>query len=201
MGGTARGRSAVDRGDRVIVHDLGIPGPRLVEPEFHVDERGLFARTFAAAEFGGGGLESTVAECSVSFNRERGTLRGMHLQRSPFGEAKLVRCTRGRIWDVAVDVRPGSARFREWVAVELDEDRRGALYLPPGFAHGFVTLEPATEVFYQTSVPYNAGASIGFRWDDPEVSIGWPLEPVIMSDRDRSLPLLADLRLELEESR
>jgi len=184
----------------VILHDLPIPGPLLVEPERHADERGFFARTFAAAEFGAVGLEPGVIECSVSFNRERATLRGMHLQRAPFGEAKLVRCTRGSIWDVAVDVRPRSPMFGEWAAAELDADRGQAMYLPPGFAHGFITLEPACEVFYQTSQPYSVEASTGFRWDDPEASISWPIEPAMMSERDRNLPSLARLRTLLEES-
>jgi dTDP-4-dehydrorhamnose 3,5-epimerase len=178
----------------VILHELRIPGPRLVEQERHPDHRGFFARTFDAAEFQAAGLEPTVLECSVSFNRERATLRGLHLQRSPMAEAKLVRCTRGRIWDVAVDIRPRSPNFGEWVSAELDCETGQALYVPAGFAHGFLTLEPASEVFYQSSGTYNAEAEAGVRWDDPEVSVAWPIQPTTISDRDRNLPLLASLR-------
>jgi dTDP-4-dehydrorhamnose 3,5-epimerase len=181
----------------VILRDLGIPGPCLVEQERFEDGRGYFARTFAQDAFAAAGLESEVAECSVSFNREPATLRGMHLQRSPFAEAKLVRCTRGRIWDVAVDVRPASPSFGTWTAAELDDVSGLAMYIPTGFAHGFVTLEPASEVLYQISQPYNPAASIGFRWDDPDVSVAWPVEPVVISDRDMGLPSLAGLRSSL----
>jgi dTDP-4-dehydrorhamnose 3,5-epimerase len=178
----------------VIIHELRIGGPRLVEPERLCDERGFFARTYASAEFEAAGLEPTTVECSVSFNRDVGTLRGMHLQRSPFGETKLVRCTRGRIWDVAVDVRPDSATFGAWVSEVLDGDGGRALYIPSGFAHGFITLEPESEVFYQSSQPFHGPAGVGFRWNDPDASITWPLDPCRMSERDRNLPSLAMLR-------
>jgi dTDP-4-dehydrorhamnose 3,5-epimerase len=184
----------------MIFHELGIPGPRLVEPQRQCDERGFFARTYAGAEFEAAGLEATIVECSVSFNSQRATLRGMHLQHGPSGEAKLVRCTRGRIWDVAVDVRPNSATFGASVAEALDGHTGRALYIPVGFAHGFITLEPASEVLYQSSQCYNALAAVGFRWDDPEVSIAWPLDPAVMSERDRNLPSLAVLRSLLEST-
>jgi dTDP-4-dehydrorhamnose 3,5-epimerase len=182
----------------MILHDLRIPGPRLIEPERHSDERGFFARTYSTAEFEAASLEPTMVECSVSFNPERATLRGMHLQHAPFGETKLVRCTRGRIWDVAVDVRPSSSQFGQWVAAELDCDSVRALYIPVGFAHGFITLEPGSEVFYQTSLHYHPQAGVGFRWDDPDACITWPVEPIIMSERDRNLPSLRILRALLE---
>jgi dTDP-4-dehydrorhamnose 3,5-epimerase len=183
----------------MILHQLSIPGPCLVEPERHLDERGFFARMFAATEFDEAGLDPGVVECSVSFNTDRATLRGMHLQKGRFAEAKLIRCTRGRIWDVVVDVRPASPTFGAWVAAELGDESRRAMYAPRGFAHGFVTLEPQCEVFYQCSQPYREGASTGFRWNDPDASITWPLEPETMSTRDRNLPSLAQLRVVLEE--
>ena len=177
----------------MIFHAMSMAGPRLIEPEPHEDERGFFARTYSRAEFVAAGLAPAEAECSVSFNRERATLRGMHLERHPFAEDKLVRCTRGRIWDVAVDARPASETFGRWVAAELDALKGWALFLPRGFAHGFITLEHSTEVFYQCSPPYESEAATGFRWDDPEVGIAWPLEPVVVSARDRALPRLAEL--------
>ncbi|MDP9074841.1 MAG: dTDP-4-dehydrorhamnose 3,5-epimerase [Actinomycetota bacterium] len=183
------------------LRELAIPGPRIIEAERHEDDRGFFARTYGAAEFVTAGLDPTVAECSVSFNRARATLRGMHVQKAPFGECKLVRCTRGRIWDVAVDVRPTSATFGAWVASELDADASRAMYIPAGFAHGFITLEPSSEVFYQISQPYNPVASVGFRWDDAAVRIAWPVEPAVMSEHDRTLPSLAALRSALEEEK
>jgi dTDP-4-dehydrorhamnose 3,5-epimerase len=129
----------------------------------------------------------------MSTNRVAGTLRGMHLQRDPFGETKFVRCTRGRIFDVAVDARTGSPGFGRWVGVELDVGGGLGLVVPPGVAHGFVTLADDSEVSYQISVPYRPEASSGFRWDDPEVGIAWPCPPRVMSDRDRELPPLSRL--------
>jgi dTDP-4-dehydrorhamnose 3,5-epimerase len=178
---------------------LGLDGPILVEPEPHEDERGFFARSYSAAEFETAGLDPAVAECSISFNRLKATLRGLHLQKAPFGQAKLVRCTRGRIWDVAVDVRPGSHGFGSWVATELDEVRGWALYIPGGFAHGFITLEDACEVFYQCSQPHQQEADVGIRWDDPDIGVAWPLRPTTMSERDRHLPSLANFKRVLSE--
>jgi dTDP-4-dehydrorhamnose 3,5-epimerase len=177
----------------MIIREMGLAGLRVIEPERHEDERGFFARTFSRAEFVAAGLAPVGEECSISFNRERGTLRGMHFQREPIAEDKLVRCTRGRIWDVAVDARPASETFGRWVAAELDEEKGWALYIPRGFAHGFITLEPSTEVFYQCSPRYEAAAAAGFRWDDPDVGIDWPLEPLVVSARDRGLPFLRGL--------
>jgi dTDP-4-dehydrorhamnose 3,5-epimerase len=178
---------------------MRIAGPLLVEQERHEDERGFFARTYSALEFEYAGLSAAAVECSTSFNRQAGTLRGLHLQRAPFSEAKLVRCTRGRIWDVAVDVRPGSDTFGEWVATELDMDSGRALYIPEGFAHGFVTIEESSEVFYQCSQAYNPEAAIGIRWDDPDLAIAWPAPPVTVSDRDRSLPTFNEFRATMED--
>ncbi|HVM01438.1 MAG TPA: dTDP-4-dehydrorhamnose 3,5-epimerase [Acidimicrobiales bacterium] len=169
----------------------GLDGCYLVEPVRRPDDRGFFARTFCADEFTRRGLTAGVAQCSVSHNAAAGTLRGLHYQVGEPGEAKLVRCTRGRVFDVAVDLRPASPTFGRWTGVELSEENRLALFVPEGFAHGFVTLEPASEVFYQISVPYRPGDSAGVRWDDPALAISWPpMEPLTISARDRALPTL-----------
>ena len=158
----------------------------VIEPERRVDERGFFARTFDADEFSALGLNPTVREVSVSFNAESGTLRGLHYQRPPHEETKLVRCTRGRIFDVAVDLAT-----RRWTAVELSEENELGLYIPEGCAHGFVTLEPASEVLYLISTPYAPAASAGVRWDDQSLGIAWPaVGALTISERDRNLPTL-----------
>jgi len=174
-----------------------VDGCFVVEPEPHVDERGFFARTFSADEFARLGLNPAVVECSVSFNERRGTLRGLHLQTPPHAEAKLVRCTRGRMFDVAVDLRPGSPSYLRWTAAELSADNRRGLYVPEGCAHGFLTLADATEVSYQISAGYSADAGEGYRWDDPAFGIAWPEvddDRLTISDRDRSWPLVSDRR-------
>ncbi len=157
------------------------------------DDRGSFTRTFDASEFIATGLDPTVAQASVSRNTSKGTLRGMHLQREPHGETKLIRCLRGGVFDVAVDVRPQSGTYGEWISFTLAEDDGLAIVLAPGIAHGFVTLTDAVELSYQISTPYRPDAAIGFRWDDPDVGIDWPLEPAVVSSRDQTLPLLAEL--------
>lgn len=150
------------------------------------DQRGFFARTWDAAAFQALGLTSTVAEASLSYNRLRGTLRGLHLQRAPHQEAKVVECTRGAIFDVALDLRPGSPTFTAWHAVELSAANRKGLYVPEGCAHGFLTLADDTEVRYLISVPYAPEAVAGVRWDDPAFGIRWPFEPAVLADRDAS---------------
>ncbi|MDB5098556.1 MAG: rfbC [Cyanobacteria bacterium RYN_339] len=155
-----------------------------VHPTRHVDERGFFARTWDPVAFAAQGLETRVAECSVSYNQRRGTLRGLHFQRSPYAEAKLVRCTRGAIFDVAVDLRPASPTFRAWHAAELTADNHAMLYVPEGCAHGFLTLADDTEVAYQISVPYAPEAGAGVRWDDPAFGVRWPFAPVVVAARD-----------------
>lgn len=168
---------------------LEIPGAYLLEPQRHEDERGFFARTFCRREFEERGLEPTVVQCNISYNRRRGTVRGMHYQAAPAPEVKLVRCTRGAIYDVIVDLRPGPQEgpLRQ-VGVELDADNRAALYIPAGVAHGFQTLADDTEVFYQMSEFYAPGAGRGVRWNDPRIAVTWPLEISEISDRDRSFP-------------
>ena len=161
-----------------------------LELERQHDERGWFARTFSAADLEARGLDGRVAQCSLSFSELRGTLRGLHFQTAPDQEVKLVRCVRGEIYDVIVDLRAGSPTFRRWYAVTLTSERGTALYIPADFAHGFVTLTDGAEVHYQMSVPYVAAAARGVRWNDPALGITWPVAPVVISDRDASFPLL-----------
>lgn len=165
----------------------------IVELEEHVDERGSFARTWCRDEMIEAGLAAELAQCSVSKNRRAGTLRGLHYQRAPHEEAKLVRCTRGRIFDVAVDLRTGSATRGRWVGVELDPENGRALYVPEGCAHGFQTLVDDSDVSYMISVPYAPEASAGVRWDDPDLAIEWPRATErTISGRDLALPGYAD---------
>ena len=155
------------------------------------DERGWFARTFDAEVFAAHGLDPSVVQCNVSYNARAGTLRGMHFQRDPHGEDKLVRCQRGALFDVIVDLRPGSVTRGEWFGVELTPDNHRSLFIPKGFAHGFQTLADDTEVHYQMSTPYVPGAGDGVRWDDPAFGIDWPDAPPggrIISDRDAAYP-------------
>ena len=160
----------------------------VIEQERYVDDRGFFARTWCAREFADRGLESGLAQCSVSFNHRRGTLRGLHYQAPPFAEVKLVRCTRGALFDVAVDLRPDSATFRQWVGVELTADDGRALYVPRGFAHGFYVLADVTEVAYQISTAHHPEAARGVRWNDPIHGVAWPGPVEVIAPRDRDYP-------------
>lgn len=168
--------------------ELRLPGAFLVELEPHADERGFFARAFCEKEFAARGLVARYPQCNLSRNRRRGTLRGMHYQAAPHQEAKLVRCVAGAIHDVIVDLRPGSPTRLRWAAEELAASSGKALYVPPGFAHGFVTLADESDVFYQMGELHVPEAGRGFRWNDPAFSIRWPLEPVVLSERDRDYP-------------
>lgn len=165
-----------------------LPGVVIVDIERLDDERGFFARTWCAREFGNHGLPDSLRQASISFNRRAGTLRGMHYQHPPSREGKLVRCVRGAVFDVVVDLRPGSPGFLRHESVELSADNRRAIFVPAGFAHGFQTLDDDTEVQYQMTDDYRADLSSGFRWNDPAVGIAWPLVPTVMSDRDRTYP-------------
>jgi dTDP-4-dehydrorhamnose 3,5-epimerase len=171
---------------------LSVAGSYLVEPQAMTDERGFFARTFCHDEFARHGLNPGLLQCSISYNRRSGTLRGMHYQKSPCEEAKLVRCTAGVIFDVVLDLRPGSPSYLRWDGVELSADNHRAVYIPEGCAHGFVTLADASEVFYQMSVVYSPEAAAGVRWNDPAFGIDWPLADLIISDRDRNYELWDD---------
>lgn len=168
-----------------------ISGAHVIQPELVTDERGGFARTFCAEEFAAGGLDARVAQCNTSVNELAGTLRGIHYQAEPHAEAKLVRCTRGAIYDVAVDLRSDSISYLSWFAVELSEENRQAFFIPTGCAHGFQTLTDASEVLYHMSTPYVSSAGRGVRWDDPTFGIEWPDPPAIrrtISERDAGYP-------------
>jgi dTDP-4-dehydrorhamnose 3,5-epimerase len=172
-----------------------LQGAYVIEPERLEDERGFFARSWCHEAFAARGLNSSLAQCNISFNAKRGTLRGLHYQAAPYEEAKLVRCTRGRAWDVMVDLRRGSPTRACWLAVEISAENRRMVYLPEGFAHGFQALADDTELFYQMSAPYRAEAVRGVRWDDPTLRISWPVADPIVSPKDRSLPSLAEAGL------
>lgn len=167
-----------------------LKGAYIIEIELLEDERGFFARTFCQTEFEAHGLNPRLVQCSLSFNRRKGTLRGMHFQVAPMAESKLVRCTKGAIYDVILDLRPDSSTYCQWVAVELSGDNYRMLYIPEGFAHGFQTLEEDTEVFYQMSEFYAPEYARGVRWDDPAFNIEWPLKTRILSKKDMSYPFV-----------
>jgi dTDP-4-dehydrorhamnose 3,5-epimerase len=167
-----------------------LPGAWVIELDLLGDDRGWFARTFDRAEFEARGLNPEVAQCNASFNARRGTLRGMHYQADPHGESKLVRCVRGAVFDVAVDLRRDCPTLCRWHGVELSADNRLALYIPTGMAHGFQTLTDDCELIYQIGTAYVPGAERGVRWDDPAFGIEWPSISVerTISDRDRAYP-------------
>lgn len=165
-----------------------IAGVVRVEAEPHEDARGGFARLHCPEEFAAAGIPFTPAQTSLSHNRAAGTLRGMHFQAAPHAETKLVRVTRGRAFDVAVDLRPDSHTHRRWTAAELSADNLVALFIPQGVAHGFLTLEPGTDVLYQIAPAYRPGHDAGVRWDDPAFGIAWPARPQVISDRDATYP-------------
>ena len=165
-----------------------LAGAWLVDVEPAADQRGFFARTWCRREFSDHGIDCDFVQASVSYNRSAGTLRGMHFQRAPHDETKLVRCVRGALYDVIVDIRPGSATYGRWIGVELSAENRRGLLVPQGFAHGFVTLEDDTEVFYQISAYYTPGHAGGLRYDDPALAIEWPIEPKVIADKDRRWP-------------
>jgi dTDP-4-dehydrorhamnose 3,5-epimerase len=173
----------------MIFEPLKLHGAFRVLPERRGDERGHFARTFCAREFAEHGLNPALVQCSTSFNRLRGTLRGLHWQADPRAEDKLVRVTRGAVWDVLVDLRPGSPTRLQWHGETLSAENGAQLFIPRGFAHGFLTLEDDSEVFYQMSEFFAPEAARGARFDDPAFGIAWPLpENPVMSDRDRAFP-------------
>jgi dTDP-4-dehydrorhamnose 3,5-epimerase len=172
----------------VIFTPTTLPGAWLVEPQRLADARGFFARTFCAEEMAAHGLTPQVTQCSIAWNAQRGTVRGLHWQAAPHEESKLVRCTSGAIYDVLVDLRPGSVSYKRHFAVELTAESRLQLWVPPGCAHGYQTLLPDTEVTYQMSTPFEPSAARGVRWDDPTFGIPWPLPVEVISDRDRSYP-------------
>ena len=163
-----------------------LAGAYLIEPERFSDERGFFARTWCRNEFEEMGLNPNLVQCNISYNKTRGTLRGMHYQKPPFAEAKLVRCTQGAVYDVIIDLRDSSKTFMQWYGVELTVENRKALYVPEGFAHGFVTLQEDTEVLYHMSEFFHAESAGGARWNDPIFSIRWPIVVEVISERDKN---------------
>lgn len=168
--------------------DTPVQGAHVIDIEPETDERGFFAVSWSRKEWESRGLNPRIARCALSFNRLRGTLRGMHYQAKPREEAKLVRCTMGVIYDVVLDVRRESPSFRRWFGVELSAESRRMMYVPEGVAHGFITLMDGSEVFYQISEDYAPDAARGVRWDDPAFGIGWPTPPRVISRRDASYP-------------
>jgi dTDP-4-dehydrorhamnose 3,5-epimerase len=166
-----------------------LQGAFIIEPERKEDERGFFARVFCMEEFGAHGLETNLAQCSISFNKQRGTLRGLHYQAAPHEEVRLLRCTMGAVYDVLLDLRPNSPTFKQWIGAELTSENRRMAYVPKGFAHGFISLANDCEVFYQISEAYHPESICGVRWDDPVFSIEWPFRPAVISFKDRSYPL------------
>jgi len=172
----------------MIFHASKLPGTFEIHLEPVSDERGFFARAWCQKEFEAHGLNPSVAQCNVSFNARRGTLRGIHYQSPPYAESKVVRCTKGAIYDVVVDLRPDSPTFKDWIAVLLTATNRHMFYVPEGCGHGFLTLEDATEVFYQMSRLHNAESARGVRWNDPAFQIDWPDKVHVISERDRDYP-------------
>lgn len=168
----------------MIFQEAKLKGSYLIEPERLTDERGFFARTWCQQEFQKYGINPKLVQCNISFNKKKGTLRGMHYQIAPYEEAKLVRCTMGAIYDVIIDLRPDSETFKQWISVELTAENRKMLYIPGGFAHGFLTLADSTEVFYQMSEFYFSESARGVRWNDPAFGINWPEKVVVISGKD-----------------
>lgn len=172
----------------MIFSETALSGAYIIDIEPAMDERGFFARSWCRKEFEKHGLNSDLEQCNISFNKKKGTLRGMHFQLPPHAEAKLVRCVRGAIYDVIIDLRFSSPSYCSWQAVELSDNNRRALYIPEGFAHGFLTLTDDTEIFYQMSSSYVPGHSTGIRWDDAAIGIKWPDKPRCISMNDQAYP-------------
>ncbi len=172
----------------MIFRETSLAGAFIIEIEPAEDDRGFFARTFCEDEFTRNGVAFRPVQCSVSYNKVALTLRGLHYQAAPHEEAKVVRCTKGRIFDVIVDLREGSATYGRWMSAELTESNHRALYVPEGFAHGFESLDDGSEVLYMISTAYEPEAARGIRWDDPTLAIDWPTTPAVVSARDADLP-------------
>ena len=181
----------------MIFTETEIQGLYVIEPEKHEDIRGYFVRTYCADEFRTHRLDPEISQCSLSYNRKAGTVRGLHYQAEPYAEVKVVRCMKGRIFDAAVDIRKGSPTYGKYVSLELSEDNGKALYIPKGFAHGFMSLSDDTLVLYQMSAPYNQASARTIRWNDPDINISWPehvSESITISDKDKSAPFLRDVK-------
>jgi dTDP-4-dehydrorhamnose 3,5-epimerase len=172
----------------MIFHETKLPGAFKIQLDPRPDERGFFARSWCQKEFEENRLNSRLVQCSVSFTSRKGTLRGMHYQESPHAEAKVVRCTKGAIYDVVVDLRKESWTYKAWIAVILTAENRNMIYVPERCAHGFLTLDDETEVFYQMSEYYRPESARGVRWNDPAFQIAWPNKVEVISERDRNYP-------------
>jgi dTDP-4-dehydrorhamnose 3,5-epimerase len=172
----------------MLFTETKLKGAFIINLERLEDERGFFARSWCEREAAAYGLHPTWVQCNISFNKQKATLRGMHYQSAPSEEAKLVRCTKGAIYDVFIDLRPDSSTLKQWVAVELSARNRRMVYIPEGFAHGFLTLADNSEIFYQMSEFYAPGYARGVRWNDPAFTIVWPTEVCVISDKDRNYP-------------
>jgi dTDP-4-dehydrorhamnose 3,5-epimerase len=172
----------------MIFTETKLKGAYVLSIEKLEDERGFFARSWCRREFEKHGLNPQLVQCNISFNSHKGTMRGMHYQVKPYEEAKLIRCTTGSIYDVIVDIRPHSPSYKQYLGIALTPENHKMLYVPEGFAHGFLTLEDNTEVFYQMSEFYAPDHARGFRWNDPVFGIGWPANVQVISDRDRDYP-------------
>ena len=172
----------------MIFKETKLNGAFVIELEKHQDDRGFFARTFCQNELRDHGLIADVAQANMSLSKTRGTLRGMHYQKSPFEETKLVRCTRGALYDVIIDLRSDSPTFKQWIGVELTADNYTMLFVPKNFAHGFITLSDDTEATYLVSQYYAPGSELGIRWNDPQFGIEWPIDAQVISEKDQSWP-------------
>jgi dTDP-4-dehydrorhamnose 3,5-epimerase len=168
----------------MIFTETSLKGSYIIEPERLEDERGFFARTFCRKEFATYGLNPNFVQCNISYNRKKGIIRGMHFQAKPYEEVKIVRVTRGIIYDVILDLRTKAPTFKQWIAIELSEENRKMVYIPEGLAHGFQTLQDETEVFYQMSEFYFPESARGIRWNDPSFKIEWPIQEQIISTKD-----------------
>lgn len=168
----------------MIFSETCLTGAYIIDVERRYDERGFFARTWCKKEFAARGLETNIAQCNLSYNEKRGTLRGMHYQSAPHAEVKLVSCIAGAIYDVMIDLRQASPTFKSWYAAELTAENRRMLYIPEGFAHGFLTLEDNSAVVYQMSEFYHEECAEGIRWNDPGIAIDWPFSPAVIAIKD-----------------
>lgn len=173
----------------MIFEKLRLEGAYVIRLQQHGDERGFFARAWCQREFETHGLTAKIVQANTAYSRRKGTLRGMHYQVSPYAEAKLLRCIRGAVYDVMIDLRPDSSTFKSWYGIELDDQSYKMVYVPEGFAHGYMTLADQTEVFYQVSEFYASDAERGIRWNDPVFNVQWPgMEKMIISEKDRNWP-------------
>ena len=172
----------------MLFHETSLKGAYIVELAAIEDERGFFARSFCHQEFEAHGINFNIVQCNISFNKRKGTLRGMHYQAVPYQEAKMVMCTQGAIYDVIIDIRPGSSTYQQWISVELTANNHRSLYIPAGFAHGFQTLKDSTMVNYLMSNYYQRQSSYGIRADDPALNIQWPISTKFQSEKDQNLP-------------